>query len=462
VAQVAPAAFFSYCRADSDFALRLAGDLKAAGADVWLDQLDIIPGQRWDRAVEDTLTNCPRMVVILSPASVTSTNVMDEVSFALEEEKTVIPVIYRDCAIPFRLRRVQHVDFSKDYARGCQELLKTLAIGQSAGQGKSAQADADRAAAQPAQAEQQFAEKAEQERLASERADAERAAAQQAQAAQQLAEKAERERRASERAEAERAAAQQAQAAQQLAEKAERKRLASERAEAERAAAQAQTEQQLTEKAEQQAAGEKVGFCLSLVEKADRSRRFLIAAVVASIILALVFVLSLHTGPSSKDTNGTNASSEAIHTGKEPASTASVNSSNQQMEGVIGGIVPGIPEKVPKEATPQRVRVPQVATPQRVRVRVGQGVSAGLLIRKVAPNYPPVARQARVQGQVVLQAEISNDGTIQNLQLISGHPMLVPAAIEAVKQWRYRPYLLNGEPVAVETQVVVNFILSGD
>ena len=62
---------------------------------------------------------------------------------------------------------------------------------------------------------------------------------------------------------------------------------------------------------------------------------------------------------------------------------------------------------------------------------------------------------------VVLQAEISKDGTIQNLQLISGHPMLAPAAIEAVKQWRYKPYLLNGEPVAVETQVVVNFSLSG-
>ena len=89
------------------------------------------------------------------------------------------------------------------------------------------------------------------------------------------------------------------------------------------------------------------------------------------------------------------------------------------------------------------------------------GVSTGLLIRKVQPNYPQLAKQARIQGQVVLQAEISKDGTIQNLQLISGHPMLAPAAIEAVKQWRYKPYLLNGEPVAVETQVVVNFSLSG-
>ena len=70
-------------------------------------------------------------------------------------------------------------------------------------------------------------------------------------------------------------------------------------------------------------------------------------------------------------------------------------------------------------------------------------------------------RQARIQGQVLLQAQISKDGSIENLSLISGHPMLAPAAIEAVKQWRYKPYMLNGEPVAVDTQVVVNFTLSG-
>ena len=103
--------------------------------------------------------------------------------------------------------------------------------------------------------------------------------------------------------------------------------------------------------------------------------------------------------------------------------------------------------------------VPKVAAPQ--RVRVSQGVSQGLRIKYVQPTYPPLARQARIQGQVVLHAEISKDGTITNLQLMSGHAMLAPAAIEAVKQWRYKPYLLNGEPVAVETEVVVNFSLSG-
>ena len=116
--------------------------------------------------------------------------------------------------------------------------------------------------------------------------------------------------------------------------------------------------------------------------------------------------------------------------------------------GVIGGIL-----------SSTQVAVPKVATP--MRVRVSSGVSTGLLIKKVTPTYPQLAKQARIQGQVVLQAEISKEGTIQNLQLISGHPMLAPAAIEAVRQWRYKPYLLNGEPVAVETQVVVNFSLSG-
>jgi protein TonB len=131
--------------------------------------------------------------------------------------------------------------------------------------------------------------------------------------------------------------------------------------------------------------------------------------------------------------------------------------------GVMGGVPGGVPGGslggVMGSIIGSTGAVPKVATPQ--RVRVSQGVSSGLLIRKVQPNYPPLARQARIQGQVVLQAEISKEGTIQNLQLISGHPMLAPAAIEAVKQWRYKPYLLNGEPVAVDTQVVVNFTLSG-
>src|SRR5215472_13500840 len=122
-----PTAFFSYSREDSEFVLHVARDLKAAGANVWLDQMDIVPGQRWDEAIERALAGCPRMLVVLSPTSVRSTNVMDEVSFALEEGKTVIPILYRDCAIPFRLRRVQYIDLRFDYSHGFTELLKILA-----------------------------------------------------------------------------------------------------------------------------------------------------------------------------------------------------------------------------------------------------------------------------------------------------------------------------------------------
>jgi TonB family protein len=124
-----------------------------------------------------------------------------------------------------------------------------------------------------------------------------------------------------------------------------------------------------------------------------------------------------------------------------------------------GGVDTSPSGSLPGEAmSATQLAPPGSATPQRVRIT--QGISAGLLIKKVQPQYPENAKQARVQGQVVLQVEISKEGTVRNLQLISGDPMLAPAAIEAVKQWIYKPYLLNGEPVAVETQVIVNFTLS--
>jgi protein TonB len=85
----------------------------------------------------------------------------------------------------------------------------------------------------------------------------------------------------------------------------------------------------------------------------------------------------------------------------------------------------------------------------------------GNLIHRIQPEYPSLARQARIQGQVSLRAIISRDGRIENLQVVNGHPLLVQAAIDAVRQWRYRPYMLNGEPVEVETQITVNFTLAG-
>ena len=116
--------------------------------------------------------------------------------------------------------------------------------------------------------------------------------------------------------------------------------------------------------------------------------------------------------------------------------------------GVLGGIVSSVPAAVPKIATPQKIRV-------------ASGFAEGNLIHDVQPSYPPRARLAHIQGMVVLQAVIGKDGTIQNLQVVSGPPMLAQAALEAVKQWRYKPYYLNGEPVDVDTTININFTLSG-
>jgi periplasmic protein TonB len=85
----------------------------------------------------------------------------------------------------------------------------------------------------------------------------------------------------------------------------------------------------------------------------------------------------------------------------------------------------------------------------------------GTLLRQVQPVYPVLAKNAHIEGAVVLEAVISKTGTIENLQLVSGHPLLVQSAIEAVRQWRYKPYVLNGDAIEVETQITVNFTLSG-
>lgn len=122
--------------------------------------------------------------------------------------------------------------------------------------------------------------------------------------------------------------------------------------------------------------------------------------------------------------------------------------------GTAGGVIGSIISATNSANAPKFVPV----APQ--RVRISQGVTKGLLIHRVEPTYPPLARAARVQGEVILSAVISTDGEIQNLQLVSGHPMLVPAAITAVRQWRYKPYLLNGTPVEVETTITVIFSLS--
>lgn len=121
-----------------------------------------------------------------------------------------------------------------------------------------------------------------------------------------------------------------------------------------------------------------------------------------------------------------------------------------QLGGAIGGII---------NATPSLAAVPKLSksAPTVQRVRVSQGVTKGMVVYRIEPAYPPLAREARIQDVVVLTAIIDKDGNIQNLRLVSGHPMLAPAAIDAVKHWRYKPYVLNGQPVEVETTVTVNF-----
>jgi hypothetical protein len=118
--------FISYARTDAAFALRFAKDLRAAKIDVWIDQLDIRPGDMWDQAVETALRECTNLLLVLSPNSVASRSVMDEVAYALDENKRVLPVIYRQCTIPFRLRRVQFTDFSSGYDEALRRLIRGL------------------------------------------------------------------------------------------------------------------------------------------------------------------------------------------------------------------------------------------------------------------------------------------------------------------------------------------------
>jgi protein TonB len=122
-----------------------------------------------------------------------------------------------------------------------------------------------------------------------------------------------------------------------------------------------------------------------------------------------------------------------------------------QLGGVLGGIIAST-------SGARSIVVPPPAPAK--RLRISQGVSTGMLIDRVMPEYPKIAKIARVQGTVQLDAWIAKDGSIERLRVISGNPMLIDAAIQAVKQWRYKPYLLSGEPFEVETTVEVNFLLN--
>jgi protein TonB len=134
-----------------------------------------------------------------------------------------------------------------------------------------------------------------------------------------------------------------------------------------------------------------------------------------------------------------------------------------QPEGVLQGLVEQVQRIVATPPTPQpkpeAVGKPAAAPAPPAPVTVSKGVQLAKLIRQVIPTYPPLAKSARISGLVQLVGVISKDGTIKELRIISGHPLLAPAALEAVRQWVYRPTLLNGEPVEVIAPIDVHFKL---
>lgn len=127
---------------------------------------------------------------------------------------------------------------------------------------------------------------------------------------------------------------------------------------------------------------------------------------------------------------------------------------NSVVESIVG-------QAAARPPAPPEVRTPAAETPKPI-VRIVQGgvVQEALIINRVIPPYPPLARAAGIQGRVSFSAIIGRDGAIMNLQVLSGHPLLRQAAFDAVRQWRYKPTMLNGEPVEVATTIDVNFTIS--
>jgi len=147
-----------------------------------------------------------------------------------------------------------------------------------------------------------------------------------------------------------------------------------------------------------------------------------------------------------------------------PAPVPETQEAPQPPVGTTGGVVGGVLGGVFSEALGSARSVTMVAkTPEPMpikRIRVASRVAEANLIHDVTPQYPPEAGRARIEGAVVLLAVIGTDGAVKDMRVESGLPILAQAAMDAVKQWRYRPYLLNGEPVEVDSRITINFTLS--
>jgi periplasmic protein TonB len=176
--------------------------------------------------------------------------------------------------------------------------------------------------------------------------------------------------------------------------------------------------------------------------------------------------------PTSTHTSKSISIPSAIHRMQE-APPRPVDTTGGVVGGVPGGMVGGVPDGVVGGlgiggfgvlgemlgGTRNVLVIAKIPEPNK-RMRIASQVAEANLIHDVAPTYPPEAGRARIEGTVVLLAVIGQDGTVRDVRVESGLPVLAQAAIDAVKQWRYRPYLLNGEPIEVDSQITINFTLS--
>lgn len=248
--------FLSYSRFNKDFAIKLAKELKSEGFDIWLDQLDIPAGSRWDREVEKALRESEIFMIILTPTSVDSENVLDEIGYAIDNGKRFLPVLLEKCDIPFRLKRFQYVDFTNknfdDGVESAKDLLKSLVAQPTIPRevvvedaqteaGHQAKEKEDRAAAQKAEENRIAKLKAEEELAAKAKVEIERVAREETD--RLAAQKADSERLAKQKAEIERLAKLKSETERK--EKEESDRLAAQKAEAERLAKQKAEDEQL-------------------------------------------------------------------------------------------------------------------------------------------------------------------------------------------------------------------------
>lgn len=140
-----------------------------------------------------------------------------------------------------------------------------------------------------------------------------------------------------------------------------------------------------------------------------------------------------------------------------PSIPGAVPDSHPAVAGILSHVAAAPPPPVVKPRPVETAPPPEKTIP---RIRIGGDVQAARILHRVLPVYPPLARQARVSGAVQLLGVVGRDGRVAQLQVISGHPLLVRAALDAVQQWTYRPTLLNGEPVEVVAPIEVRFTLA--